>query len=144
MSDHEGETIDLAELCTSGTSFYSISDTLLAAITHAETLDRVTWITRQGKIVAAIAPDGFVHTETRTDQDIAARLDEILDIIRGEERCARCGEVALGYARGADGKRLCLGEARKCYSLVLFEESRDRLSEALRASMEGEFGQTAG
>lgn len=137
MSIPQDNKIDIAELVTGGS--YEVADALLAAVVQAETLDRVTWIERQGKIVAAIAPDGFVARQA--DDSVSAKLDEILGIIRGEELCAVCGQPAQGYARGEDGKRLCLGETRKCYTITLYEQSKNRLSVSMRTSIEQDLRQ---
>lgn len=136
MPEHEGEFIDIMDLAglTMGTT-YQVADTLLAAIVHAETLDRTTWITRQGKVVAAIAPADYVNNRTEPQPTMTEKLDEILGIIRREELCGRCGLVPEGYARGAEGQRLCHSDTRDCYKQYLWDEMHDRLGPELRADL---------
>lgn len=134
--ERQGEFLDLGTLVSGGS--YEVADTLLSAAVHAETLDRVTWLTRQGKVIAAIAPADYVSERTEPDEDISAKLDKILGIIRGEELCARCGEPAVGYARGEDNERLCCSGDRNCYSLYLYERMGQRLGKELYDDLERE------
>src|SRR6185312_4240392 len=137
--ERQGEFLDLMDLAglVQGTP-YQVADTLLSAIVHAETLDRVTWLTRQGKVIAAIAPADYVSERTEPDEDISAKLDKILGIIRGGELCARCGQVAVGYAGGEDNERLCCSGDRNCYSLYLYERMGQRLGKELYDDLERE------
>ena len=35
---------------------------------------------------------------------------------KNDELCGHCGEIALGYARLADGTRVCHSDLRSCYN----------------------------
>ena len=50
--------------------------------------------------------------------------DELVRAI-GTELCGRCGRVAIGYARLADGTRLCHADERSCYNDATYRAGKN-------------------
>lgn len=56
-----------------------------------------------------------------TANDDRNAVDQALN--KGREACGHCGRVALGYARLADGTRVCHSEVRSCYNDVTYRRA---------------------